>query len=107
MKKVGFLVVAALMLCAFAGYGGGTTYAQGAANQVTIQLNEQNGSGQSGTAVLAENNGQLTVTINLSNGTSTAQPAHTHKGTCATLDPVPAIPLQSVVDGKSTSTIDL
>src|SRR5437868_8040453 len=50
------------------------------------------------------------VTLNISNGSPTAQPAHIHKGTCANLDPTPAFPLTSVVNGTSQTsltTVDL
>ena len=108
MKKVGILVALALMLSITRG---GRAFAQTSnpvnSNTLTIQLNEQNSSGQSGTATLTEQNGQLMVSINLSNGSDTPQPAHIHKGTCANLDPVPAIPLQNVVNGTSTTNIDL
>jgi hypothetical protein len=33
------------------------------------------------------------------------QPAHIHKGTCATLDPAPAYPLNNVQGGKSTTIV--
>lgn len=104
MKKVAILAIAALTLLAFSGGG---IYAQGMANQTTISLQEQNGSGQSGTAVITEENGQLHVVITLSNGTAVAQPAHIHKGTCANLDPVPTYPLTSVVNGKSDSLVSV
>lgn len=71
----------------------------------TITMNEQNGSSESGSATLSEVNGQLTVMIVLSNGTAAPQPAHIHKGTCANLDPKPLIPLNSVVNGTSQTTV--
>ena len=108
MKKVGLLAVAALMLFASSG---GRAFAQASnpvnSNTITITLNEQNASGQSGTATLTDDNGKLMVTLNISNGTSTPQPAHIHKGTCANLDPNPLIPLTSVVNGASITNIDL
>ncbi len=76
-------------------------------NTVTVTLQEQNNSGQQGTATLVDaGNGKTTVTINLSNGSSVPQPAHIHKGTCANLDPKPAYPLTSVVNGASETTVD-
>ena len=35
------------------------------------------------------------------------QPAHIHDGNCANLDPKPRVPLQNVVEGKSTTTLNM
>jgi LPXTG-motif cell wall-anchored protein len=73
---------------------------------ITVQINAQNGSGENGTATITvSGQDQVTVVLNLSNGTSTPQPAHIHKGTCANLDPVPAYPLTNVVNGQSQTTV--
>jgi hypothetical protein len=106
MKKSGFTMLTALALLVALGTG---AFAQSTGpipgHNVTIQLNEQNGSGQSGTATLNDSSGQLMVTVNLSNGSSVPQPAHIHQGTCANLNPAPAYPLTSVVDGKSETSL--
>ncbi len=100
MKKIGFLF-AALMLLAFSGL----SFAQ--SNSVTITMNAQNGSGQSGTATLTDmGNGQTTVSVNISGGIPDGQPAHIHKGTCATLDPSPIYPLTSIVNGTTQATVN-
>ncbi len=107
MKKVTIVVVAAL---AFIGLSTGGAYAQGAgpANRAVIQLAEQNGSGQTGTATLTGTaDGKLMVMVELSNGTSVAQPAHIHNGTCANLDPKPVYPLTSLTNGVSDTTVDV
>ena len=107
MKKVTLLVVAAL---AFTGLSASGAYAQGASPLVrtVIQLAEQNGSGQTGTATLTETaDGKLMVMVELSNGSGVAQPAHIHKGTCANLDPKPAYPLTSLSNGVSDTTVDV
>jgi hypothetical protein len=101
MRKIQMLV-ALLALLAFSG-----SSVLAAEESNTIQLVEQNNSGQSGTAsfTLSEDNKTLTVEINLSNGTSEPQPAHIHAGTCADLNPKPFYPLNSVVNGKSVTVI--
>jgi len=79
--------------------------------QVTVQLNAQNGSGESGTATLVQTASGLVVTLTLTPAPSSPQPAHIHKGTCATLNPAPAYPLQNVTaaasgsSGTSTTTL--
>lgn len=101
MKKLAILVVAVLALVALG--GARATYADH--HIVTINLTEQNGSGQNGTATLTENGDTTMVVVNISGGSSTPQPAHIHAGTCANLDPKPAYPLTSLVDGKSETTV--
>ena len=107
MKKVTILVVAAM---AFIGLSASGAYAQGAgpANRLVIQLAEQNGSGQTGTATLTGTaDGKLMVMVELSNGSTVAQPAHIHPGTCASLDPKPVYPLTSLTNGVSDTTVDV
>jgi len=70
-----------------------------------VQMKEQNASGENGTATIKHTDTGMVVMVDLSNGTTEPQPAHIHKGTCANLDPKPAVPLTSVVDGKSETTI--
>jgi hypothetical protein len=71
----------------------------------TVQMKEQNASGENGTATIKHTDTGMVVMVDLSNGTTEPQPAHIHKGTCANLDPKPAAPLTNVVNGKSETTI--
>jgi hypothetical protein len=100
MKKVAPILVAALALMViFRGMA--------FAHDGMVTLTEQNGSGQNGMATLTDmGNGMTMVTLEISNGTTTPQPAHIHAGTCANLDPKPAYPLSSVVNGKSETMVD-
>jgi len=100
-------VVLAMLCFVAAGCGGGSDDEGSAAGDgsVTVQLGEQNGSGESGTATLTAEGEKTRVVVDISNGTSAPQPAHIHEGSCADLDPTPKYPLQNVVDGKSTSTV--
>jgi Cu/Zn superoxide dismutase len=73
---------------------------------VVVQMHEQNGSGQNGTAVITlSGQDQVTVVLDLMNNPANPQPAHIHKGSCANLDPKPAYPLTNVVNGKSQTTV--
>jgi hypothetical protein len=110
MRKLILVLGAAAFLAAGCGgghdNGGGAAASEGGGeNTVTVQLSEQNGSGESGTATLTAQGDSTQVMVDLSNGTSTPQPAHIHEGSCANLDPQPKYALQNVVDGKSTSTV--
>lgn len=101
-RKVVSIVAALLALLAFSG---GSVFAQ--EQTVTIALMEQNGSGQNGTATLtlSADGTSITVEIDISSNTDLPQPAHIHAGTCANLDPKPFIPLNSVVNGRSTTVV--
>ena len=71
-------------------------------------LAAQNGSGEAGTVTLTPMGDRTRVEIALVGAPNeTAQPAHVHPGSCAKLDPKPKYPLASVVDGYSTTTIDV
>ena len=78
---------------------------------MTVNLGEQNGSGESGTARLTAQGDKTKIVLDLRNPSammaSETQPAHIHKGSCAKLDPTPAYALADVMDGKSVSTVDV
>ena len=103
-KRFTLLVALALsaLSVAVAGRGGGGDEAAGG-EDVTVELAEENGSGQSGTATLVSEGDGTRVTIELSNPPDAAQPAHIHPGTCEDLDPKPAHPLEDVMGGTSES----
>ncbi len=73
---------------------------------VTIALAEENGSGQSGTAMLSAEGDQTRVVIDLANSPAGPQPAHIHTGNCGpTLGGV-VFALEFPRDGKSTSMVN-
>jgi Cu/Zn superoxide dismutase len=75
---------------------------------VTVNLSAQNASGENGTATLTAQGDKTQVVIKLTGAPAgTPQPAHIHDGSCAKLDPKPRVPLQNVVDGNSTTTLDM
>ena len=72
-----------------------------------VRLAAENKSGESGTAVLKETNGQVTVTVTLTGyPKDVAQPAHIHVGTCPGVGAV-KYPLTSIVNGKSTTVLEV
>jgi hypothetical protein len=96
-------VVAAALALAACGGGGG-----GGAREITVDLVEQNASGQSGTVTLSRQGDKTQVVIeSFSPFGRVPQPAHIHKGTCANLDPAPAYPLPSLVDGIAGDTVNV
>ncbi|MHB1233716.1 MAG: hypothetical protein ACYCZQ_14215 [Burkholderiales bacterium] len=73
---------------------------------ITVNLEAQNNSGETGTATLTPEGRKTKVVIEMSNATAgVAQPAHIHKGTCANLDKAPKWKLKPVKDGKSTTVV--
>ena len=75
---------------------------------VTVDLSAQNASGESGTATLTPQGDKTQVMIKLTGAPAgVQQPAHIHDGSCANLDPKPRVPLQNLVGGTSTTTVDM
>ncbi len=108
MRK-GTCVIAAVVVLLAAGCGSKSGSKSSASGPVTVNLTEQNGSGESGTATLTKVGDQTKVVVDLQGTSATmgsaSQPAHIHKGSCAKLDPTPAYALADVKNGKSTSTV--
>ena len=76
--------------------------------ELTLDLQEQNSSGISGTVSLSPtSDGQLEVEIEVDGSDGGPHPAHIHEGSCADLNPEPAFPLEDVVDGRSETTVDV
>lgn len=73
----------------------------------TISLDEQNQSGQTGTAVISEGpEGNAVVTLTMTGGSFVEpEPAHVHLGSCPTPGAV-KYPLNNVVAGSSVTTLD-
>ncbi len=68
----------------------------------------QNASSELGTVTLTALGPKTRVVVALANApTDIAQPAHIHAGSCAKLDPKPKFPLTNVLDGTSTTLIDM
>ena len=104
--------IAVILVLLGAGCGDSTSSESGSsALEIETVLEEQNGSAQSGTALLEAVGDQTRVVLGLQSRSATPvasrQPAHIHKGSCDKLDPTPAYGLSDVKAGKSTSTVDV
>lgn len=95
------LVVLSVALAAFA------PAAASADQTVVVTLNALNGSGENGTATLHAQGSKTVVVIKLLNGSGIEQPAHFHVGTCDKYQPRPLYPLEDVVNGQSTTTLNV
>ena len=74
---------------------------------LTLNLSEQNDSGQTGTATMVEADGQVTVTLSmLGFPEDTPQPAHIHEGVCPDVGAV-SYPLTNLVNGESVTVLDV
>jgi hypothetical protein len=100
------VVIALLALGACGGEDDEEEAASGG-SALRLELGEQNGSGQSGTATLtAVGDEQTRIVMELSNPPAVPQPAHVHPGPCDDLgDPVAG--LTNVVGGRSQTTVPL
>ena len=68
----------------------------------------QNGSGEAGTVTLTAMGEKTRVDVALVNSPGDKpQPAHIHEGSCAKLNPKPKIPLMVLVDGYSSSMVNV
>ena len=77
-----------------------------AGSTVTVSLNEENDSGQSGFATLQPSGDSTVVTLSVSSGLKgISQPIHIHDGSCDTLGGV-AYALTGVLDGRSVTIVD-
>jgi len=112
---IGAVLLVPLVLAACGGGNGGggeaaddPSAAATSDDVVTIQLAEQNGSGESGTATLTAMDDRTLVVLDLQNPTTGSQPAHVHEGQCGpTLDPAPLHGLLNVANGHSETVVNV
>jgi ABC-type glycerol-3-phosphate transport system substrate-binding protein len=99
---------AVLLVGAFAVAGCGGDDDEAGGDEVTVDLAESMGSGQTATATLTAEGEQTTVSIEVDGDpVSDSQPAHIHEGTCEQLNAAPAFGLPNVTDGTSEATVDV
>jgi hypothetical protein len=84
--------------------GGLTATGTAAQQAMTVNISAQNDSGISGTATLTPMGNQTQVVVQLQNAPG-PHPIHFHEGTCADLSPQVKIPLTTVQNGRSETTV--
>jgi flagellar capping protein FliD len=76
-------------------------------NKLSVQLNEQNNSGEYGNALITEENGVVHVHVSVKNAPrGISQPAHIHVGTCIDTGAV-KYPLTNLLNGVSDTTLQV
>ena len=108
VAKAGGAACAVLAVVLVAGCGGSDGDAGSAAEEpLKVQLAEQNGSGQSGSATFMPLGGDRTRIVMELNGSPAAQqPAHVHSGSCDDLGDA-VVGLTDLEDGRSTTVADV
>jgi hypothetical protein len=72
---------------------------------MNLKLYAQNRPGETGTVLLEQIPGGVTVVIKVAGGQNGTQPVHIHTGSCLKLNPIPTYVLTDIVHGSSTTTI--
>lgn len=73
---------------------------------VSIVINEQNNSGESGIAIIREVNGKVNINLKLIGAGASSQPVHLHLGTCEKPGKV-VYSLTNVVNGESKTVLEV
>ena len=107
MKRLVNLGLVALVALAFGPAQHAFAGVEAQSKVVRITLIDENGSGEDGSGQLTDQgDGTTKVELLMLNAPEGAEHhAHIHKGSCATLDPTPAYPLETVKGGKSTTVV--
>ena len=77
------------------------------AKTIVVPIGALNGTAESGSATLRAMGNQTEVVVQLANAPSEKQPAHFHIGTCDKYQPRPLYPLKDLVNGQSTTILDV
>lgn len=100
------LVVLTTVPAACGGSGGKGSGGTPKPSSLLVQLQEQNFSGEDGTATLTAENGKTRVVVDMASVAGSAQPAHIGKGTCSSSASTPVYPLHDIVHGTSTTLVN-
>ncbi|TAM76674.1 hypothetical protein EPN44_04970 [bacterium] len=101
------LAVLSLVLALAAG---GVAAAQVTGGGLNTQrgMEQQNNSGQAGFVTLVARGEKTFVSVRLDGAPAgRIEPAHVHRGECPNINPVPTYPLNPVVNGRSTTLVNV
>jgi hypothetical protein len=106
-RKLVPAVLLSLLVGFTVGACGGSDGDESGRGSLRLELVEENGSGQSGTAVLSTVNGdRARIVMEIDHPPDEPQPAHVHPGPCGDLgDPIAA--LESLVNGRSETIVPM
>jgi hypothetical protein len=113
MRRWLLLVAVLLPMLLLAACGGnsdseGVAAAAASSDEVIVDLDEVNGSGESGTATLTAVGDRTRVVLELRDPTTDSQPAHIHEGSCGpTLNAQPLHGLLNVMQARSETTVNV
>ncbi len=82
-----------------------STAAAAAPTTLTIEMKALNGSNETGSATLTQQDDGVKVVVTLKNAPAADQPTHIHAGTCGKINAAPEWPLTSLSNGTSTSVV--
>ena len=108
-RTIALAVAAGLALSACGGddtSDEGAPAAQPDGQPLTIDLTEQNGSGQTGTATfMTAGANETRVVVEVTSPPAESQPIHIHRGSCAEIDPEPLYGLPNLMNGQTEGTV--
>jgi len=97
----------AIMVTGSLGLFAGPNAGAAASEQYQIVLNDMGHSSEHGIATLQAEGSKTRVTIKVTGAPADPQPSHFHTGTCEKYAPRPLYMLQSLVNGESSTTLDV
>jgi Cu/Zn superoxide dismutase len=104
--KISPLAIALIIAVAcFAGLGNAATAAGTGSHTISITLTAVGGSGETGTAVIAESAGNVQIRVVMNHPVAPVQPIHIHPGTCTNSNPNPAYSLGVLSNGRVTTVL--
>jgi hypothetical protein len=111
VNRLALAAAAGLFVFAGCGGGGGSGDGDGGGERtggIEIVLEEQNGSGESGTAELTSNGAVTDVLVSTGGlAAGVPNPAGVYKGTCGNIQGEPAYKLPALQEGLSATTLDV
>ncbi|TAM89724.1 hypothetical protein EPN42_07125 [bacterium] len=104
--RIHLMVFSSILVLAAGGIAAAQMTSAGLATERGME--QQNNSGQAGFVTLVERGEKTLVNIRLDGAPAgRVEPAHVHRGECPKINPAPAYPLNPVVNGRSTTLVNV